>query len=256
MSKYEWEKGTFKLPSGVAPKMRKALAQAQNKYFDEVMAEAKAFWAANKTTSKKKLSEAISAEYKKYSSTGWYSRAPEMSKAKEKALNIFQTMTLEHNKTTKPHAPKIVDIASVVGPKATARTTEFRAGYEGYIVFKGNEVHWIVSENNHAVDDARGSTLGRVFFNELNKVQWTRNTGGKIVGNDEYNKETDWEGGGANYFSGGWGPLGDPNWKPAPKLRSTTKKSTGTHHKRAATVTKKGVARSGTVAKNPRKKTR
>jgi hypothetical protein len=257
MSVYEWEHGTLKLPSGVAPKMRKALAATQNKHFDDVMAEAKKFWATNKTTSKKKLHEAVLAEYDKYGPSRGFRFGPEMSKAKEDALSIFQTMTSLWNKDSKPHAPKVADVAAQVGPKATSRTTQFRAGYEASITFNGNKVTWDVPENNHAIDSARESIVGDQFFRLLDKVEWTRGTGGEIVGNDEYNEDNREAGGGANYVvaGGGYGPLGDPFWKNRQAAKKAAKpRSTGTHHVRSGTVTKKGVARTGTVAKNPNRK--
>jgi hypothetical protein len=254
MSTYEWERGTLKLPSGVAPKMRKALAVTQNKYFDEVMAEAKKFWEANKTTSKKKLSAALNAEYDKYRGQRGWGSGPEMSKAKESALSVFSYMAWGYG-NAKPHAPKIDDVAREIGPKANSRTTQFRVGHEGTITFKDNTAIWDVPENNHAVDQARESILGKTFFNLLDKVEWKRGTGGEIVGNNEYNREADYAGGGANYVTGGFGPLGDPFWKAKQAAkRAPTPRTTGTHHLRTGTVTKQGVARTGTVAKNPTRK--
>lgn len=256
MSTYEWERGTLKLPSGVAPKMRKALAEAQNKYFDEVMAEAKKFWAANKTTSKKKLMAALDAEYHKYSGPRGFGQSPQMSKAKSEALSIFQSMAWPHgNDGNKPRAPKVEDVAAAVGPKASSRSTQFRAGWDGYITFNGNNVTWEVMENNHAVDHARESVVGQAFFKSIDKVQWTRGTGGEIVGNDEYNREADYAGGGANYVTDGFGPLGDPFWKSKQaEKRTAAQRPKGTHHVRSGTITNQGVARPTIVAKNPTKK--
>lgn len=252
MSKYEWERGTIKLPSAAAPKMRRALVAAQQKHFDDVFAEAKKFWAENKTTSKKKLWDTLYADEIKYDRRGWGSPALNMSDAKKEARSIFYGMAQSYpDDTNKPRAPKKEDVAQRVGPRATSRTTKFLAE-DGMIIFKGNNVTWDVGENNHAVDRARDSVLGGVFFNELDRVQWTRGTGGKIVGNDEYNKESDYVGGGGNYETGGYGPLGDEFWKGRQVVkRAATKSATGTHHRRSATVTKQGVARSSTVAKNP-----
>ncbi len=47
-----------------------------------------------------------------------------------------------------------------------------------------------------------------MFFAALSKVRRTRGTGGVITGNDEANRESDHAGGGANYITDGFGPLG------------------------------------------------
>jgi hypothetical protein len=257
MSKYEWERGTIKLPSGVAPKMRRALVAAQQQYFDDVYAEAKKFWAANKTTSNKKLYEAVWAERDRCErrSRWGVTLSSSMSKAKKQALQIFGDMSQMHRwkPDAKPHAPKKEDVAQMVGERANSRATRF-VTEDATITFNGNNVTWSVEENNHAIDRARDSILGKVFFKELDKVQWTRGSGGEIVGNDEYNREADYVGGGGNYQTGGYGPLGDQFWKAKQAKKRAAQRAGGTHHVRSATVTNTGVARKQTVAKNPTRK--
>ena len=68
---------------------------------------------------------------------------------------------------------------------------------------------WEVWENNRAVDHAHGNYFVKGVFRRLDRVKWTRNTGGYIVGNNEYNKDDDSPGGGANYVSRSYGPLGE-----------------------------------------------
>lgn len=63
-------------------------------------------------------------------------------------------------------------------------------------------------ENNHAVDSAHAAPGAIVFFAALGKINFTRNTGGKGIGNNEYSRDSQDEGGGANYTTFGYGPLG------------------------------------------------
>ena len=68
-------------------------------------------------------------------------------------------------------------------------------------------ITWNVRENNHAVDHAHATWLGKKVFKLLNKVEWTRATGGVIYGNDEYNRGDRGDGGG-NYITRAYGPIG------------------------------------------------
>ena len=71
-------------------------------------------------------------------------------------------------------------------------------------------IKWYVPENNHAREHAEASWLGRVVFGALNRIEWPSRgkTGGVLVGNDEYNREASYVGGGGNYVTATYGPLG------------------------------------------------
>ena len=70
---------------------------------------------------------------------------------------------------------------------------------------ENNIVIWHVSENNHACDYAHDWWFAKALFKALSKVKWTRNSGGSIIGNDEYNRDSYEMGGGANYVKQVWG---------------------------------------------------
>lgn len=111
--------------------------------------------------------------------------------------------------TAKPihfRTPTVADVTKFLGERATNRTTTFRVGWEATITFKGNEVTWNVPENNHACDHAHEHHIGRAFFAALNKVTWTRGSGGVIVGNNEYSRDSYDVGGGGNYETARFGP--------------------------------------------------
>jgi len=94
-------------------------------------------------------------------------------------------------------------------PKPTNRTTSWHVGLEAGISLKGRVVTWFTGDNNHSVETAHEEPLAGTFFGFLNKVKWTRGTGGVGTGNDEYNEESRDAGRGANYITFRYGPLGD-----------------------------------------------
>lgn len=90
-------------------------------------------------------------------------------------------------------------------PFPTNRTTSFPAG-EGSVEFDkdNNMVHWSTSENRGATERAHNSAAGKALFDRLNTVKWTRNTGGIIVGNDEYAQDA----GRSDECTVAYGPIG------------------------------------------------
>lgn len=216
MSCYEWEHGTIKLPTGVAPKMRRALRETHNGLHDRTRQTLKDFWAENKTTSQKTLNERLRAFGEKvYRQRGPYGYSSGPKPEEEQALEILWSMADEG----KPRAPKVSDVDNALGPKVTSKSNTFRVGYDASIHFDGNNVTWDVPTNNRARDHAHRHPMAQAFFSELNKVSWTRGTGGEFVGNDEYNRDSQDVGGGGNYKTGGYGPLGDPHWVPPVRPR-------------------------------------
>jgi hypothetical protein len=90
------------------------------------------------------------------------------------------------------------------------KTARYAVGWEATITLdhKARTVTWDVGENNHACESARAHPMGEAFFKALGRITWTRGSGGKIVGNDEYNRHEGRgeEGGGGNYVTAEYGP--------------------------------------------------
>jgi len=74
---------------------------------------------------------------------------------------------------------------------------------------ENNVVCWVVHENNRACDRAHEWWFAQELFKALKSIKWTRNSGGNIIGNDEYNREENWAGGGGNYVKQIWGASGN-----------------------------------------------
>lgn len=108
-------------------------------------------------------------------------------------------------------------------PLATNKTKVFDLG-EASITFSEDSkktVNWYVPDNNHAVDRARAYSIAQAFFSALRRITWTRGSGGTIVGNNEYNREDNDAGGGANYVVNEFGP------KTAKEERNSSTKGIG-----------------------------
>lgn len=75
-----------------------------------------------------------------------------------------------------------------------------------YLRNDSQTVKWVVPENNHACEHARSHPVANRMFVLLHQVKWTRGSGGTIVGNNEYNRDSDAEYGGGNYVVERFGP--------------------------------------------------
>ena len=190
MSRYEWERGTIKLPSKEYAKFRSDVIKKWNELeerrfqqaceiFDQVTKETK----GKRNVDKPKLMRDRAAL--KYGN----------SMNQDELHRLKQLLTKQHDKP-KLLRPKKKDLDL----KPISRQCSIPSD-DGSITFHDKEksVTWDVSENNHACETARATPIARYFFQRLSQITWTRGSGGTIVGNDEYNRESEYEGGGGNY---------------------------------------------------------
>jgi hypothetical protein len=124
----------------------------------------------------------------------------------ERALFPYEGKNGKSVQRTKPLKPKkskepFVQIAST-------KVTSLSAGGEASVYFdhKAKTITWEVGENNRAVERANETDLAKLLWRLLNGIAWTRGSGGKIVGNDEYNQESREAGSGSNYVTREFGP--------------------------------------------------
>lgn len=211
MSNYNWERGTIKLPAKDYPKVRDAVIAAHNAEMERVYNKAVSVY--DKLTKVLKGKRGIDKQlflndefYRKEKGFDanclgtmrrdkWADPHQELDWRVEATLFPYDREKKEYRKN--PLKPKKKDF-----PKATKSTRSFSAE-EASVTFdpKAKTVTWDVGENNRAVERAAETWLAKALFGALNRVTWTARTGGTIVGNDEYNRDSDHPGGGGNYVT-------------------------------------------------------
>lgn len=218
MSCNGWEKGTIVIPSaqwaGFKKSIREACAAAELHDFNLAV----------------KLVEAVKAKNKGKRGVDWRVELDQESDRTERSYGYYATTAYaypfkllagyahyllrerllvldEKSGKYKLRAPLKKDFCTVNGKTITFDAVDGTLSFDD----KKHAAVWYVSENNHAVDNARESFVGNLFFKLLDKMQWGRNSGGAIIGNDEYNRDSgrDSAGYGGSYISKAYGPLGE-----------------------------------------------
>lgn len=217
MSNYEWERGEFKLPSAEFASFRQEIQAVDRAHKEKVFNLTQECWKGltrKQQTDPDAYRQAIFEFVDKKRRSG-SSRYYDERNADEAAFEDAQ-WALERKISSRwdPAAGRSMAVgrpSRVLQSEMdypTNRTTTFHGtGCSVRFDKDTKTVVWEVDENNHAVDHARASSLGKAFFARLDKVRWTHGTGGAIYGNNEYNREDRYDGGG-NYCSGAYGYLG------------------------------------------------
>jgi hypothetical protein len=217
MSRNGWERGTLKLPSAAWAPFKKGLQEGMSKHKEADYALALKLHAALVEQKKGKrgfdLKAAFDAEFaaeeasRLGSSWGWSSGPRTQKKYPFVTVNYYEVKKSILGKEETPglYKPQKKDF-----PKCTSATLSFSGDSCSVTLDNAKrEVTWATDDGNHSVEHAHESALGKLVFELLRQVKWTRNTGGTISGNDEYNRENTDEGGGGNYVAHRFGPLGE-----------------------------------------------
>lgn len=190
MSCYNWEQGTIKIPAGEWARFRKEVLTKWN-FRENVELERHQKLHA-------KLKEAVKGKRgaKKQEAIKSFLRGLEAREYRSSFLVTRDWETRKYTVVTK--APKKKDFKIVpVSKSATLQGGDWSARFDN----KTRTVEWYVPENNRAVEHAHEDPFVKFLFKRLGQIKWTRSTGGVIVGNDEYNQDNAYEGGGGNYVT-------------------------------------------------------
>lgn len=211
MSCYEWEAGTIKIPSAEWAGTKASIREAVNKRHEALFLVAEASYkeliekmpgfkaqVAAKTMSnhniERKAYDIIDGQLETHA------RRSNRRVDQGDNYEIFNKIVVTHNpKTYKPITPKLRKPLKKDFPIHNGSVNHLDDG-DCSVTFDNDtrSIRWDVPENNHAVDNAREGTLGKAFFGAMKKITWTRESGGQILGNDEYNRDAgrDYDGGG------------------------------------------------------------
>jgi hypothetical protein len=191
MSQYDWEKGTIKLNVKEFSRVRKAMIDFVNERQNALFEKAK------------RIREEILKEC--FGKRTFNFEIAFFSRVKSSGDDFPLSRALFRGKGyKKPYMPRRKDF-----PLLNSRSYRIECGDMDALIIFDKEAHtvtWTVPENNRQVERARDTLEARKFFSLLSTVHWTRGTGGTIVGNDEYNRESSCEGGGGNYVVERYGP--------------------------------------------------
>ena len=220
MSKYCWEQGTIVLPRSAWASFKKSLRDEFNKQvaFDREMLVRlyEKVKLDNKGKRNVNWGEVVEAELYKTKNVGRWQVTENVYAFRSLPLYDVTSILVPAYDANDVFIP--VPTRKLIAPNKTclflanSKTTSFKAddGSIHLLDDKRHEVTWTVSENNHAVERARESAMGQVFFSLLGRIPWTRGTGGVIKGNDEINRDPDEGGGdGSHYITATFGPLGE-----------------------------------------------
>ncbi len=210
MSCYEWEKGEIVLPKTEWSNFRKTLIKEHNErlaslfsqavdYHAKLVEGSKGLRGDEKVRKQKELLGTLSG-YRSSDGRGYYADRREQFEQLHDLL--FQAEEGKWERTIL-RLPKKKDL------KLLPLTTDCAIELPDASIYIRNDSHtikWSVPENNHACERARQHPVAQRLFVLLDQIKWTRGSGGTIVGNNEYNRDSDDAYGGGNFVVATYGP--------------------------------------------------
>ena len=214
MSNYNWARGSVKIPAKYYPKVRDAVIEAHNGRQTFLLKRAGEVYDLLKKSKIKRGTDKralVEDDYAREEVFGRYSALDRLldkldySEVELIAESLFPTTYKDGTRveSKRMHKPKKKDF-----PLANSRTKQIDDGGYGdiYIGFdnKTRTISFGCAENNRAQERFLEHRLYSVLKRALDRVEWTRSTGGKLLGNDEYSRDSYEEGAGGNYVLQEW----------------------------------------------------
>lgn len=223
MSCYEWTSGEVVIPTGQYAGVKKMIRDAHTAYLQRGYEEAQKFWSG--LTRRQQTDVEAYREALQLWLYGDYSSNRDGGASDDLVSLLGWVLSPRGSAETGPRRLLKTDLTW-----PNSRTTHMGDGdLDISFVDERHAVRYDVGENNHARDHAQRSHLHKAFYDAMDKVRWTRTSGGVLLGNDEYNREGGYEmeGGGGSYVVDAFGPLGvkeAPNNVRTPFLDSDGRK--------------------------------
>lgn len=217
MSCYEWERGQVLLPQAAVTPLKKVLRVHVNREHEQAVKLANEFYAYSKGTRSRKLFlERLSTWQVSKARRDRYGHPvhdPIVRGVRDLLEDSVGGRYIRDPERT-PHKLTVAEISKRF-PKATNKTNKFRVrcheGCEaGIIELDGRTLSWECFENNHATERFHEAPIVVEMFKQLKRVQWTRDTGGRSWGSNEYADEARRDDGyAADLAQETWGPVGE-----------------------------------------------
>jgi hypothetical protein len=169
MSCYGWERGEVQLPAAEFTKFKKALIELLTQRNAKLLDVANSIYTKIKEQKVKEKREFV------------YTQLRNQSLSSTEEYTVMESLLSKDNKLTKPKKQSF---------KLDKENLRFHDSDLTVILKKETKtVVYSTDDNNHAVDDARATFLGRQTLSLLEQVKFTSHTGGYFQSRTEYDDE-------------------------------------------------------------------